>query len=702
MLVALAACEGPAGPPGAPGSGEDVLDAAVPGQSPWLTQPGVDLAITALTFEGGVASVELTLTDGHGVGVDPNGLLTMDTVELGVVLARLATNPDGSAGPYTAYTTLVQTSPITGASATQAATEAGGALHVLDARRGSYRYDLAAPVAALDPAQTHTVGVFAVRGAAIARQTFSARPDHAAVAGREIVTGESCESCHQALDAHGGRWTQPAQCILCHQPQSSDPDTGNTLDFPVMIHKIHRGAGLPSVAAGTPYQIIGYAQRSHDFSTVEFPQNIARCAVCHTGADGDRWKTAPTKATCTSCHDTTSFTTPVAAGLVLHRGGTQPDNAMCAVCHPATGSLAGIADTHLVGLLAPDAPVVSLVITSITNTGPGQTPAMIFQAQVGGVPRDLIAQPLTSLTATVAGPTTDYAHEWQARLQGNGAVGTLSVVDEAARTYRYVFPATAALPATATGSYAVGLEGYLQPVPGGPRYAAVNPVLTFAVTDPAPIARRSIVARNKCDQCHGDLAAHGGARKAIEYCVLCHNPASYDSVGAPRFEGAGEPPADTIDFRHMIHKIHAGDQLSRPYVLGGFPLPTAANPGGTQHDFGATRYPAPLADCEACHAGETWTLPLAASPAYLPSTSAVMTCSEPAGTDLNLFCDAPFWAVSRTLVMGPEASVCTSCHDAPAVAAHARTNTTVDGIEACATCHGPGAIADVGVLHGRP
>jgi OmcA/MtrC family decaheme c-type cytochrome len=708
LLVSLAACEGPPGPAGPAGATDDAgvvdgaVDSAVQGPAPWLTQPGVDLVITALTFDGAAASVDFTLSDGHGVAVDPSGRLTTGAVELGFVLAQLATDGDGAPAQYTAYTTLVQTSPITGAAATQATTEAGGTLHVVDAVHGSYRYDVAAPLTGLDPAATQTVGVLAVRGAAIARQTFSARPDGAAVATREIVTGAACASCHQALAAHGGRWTQPAQCILCHQPQSSDPDTGNTIDFPVLIHKLHRGAELPSVVAGTPYQIIGYAQARHDFSTVVFPQNIARCAACHTGAQGDRWKTAPAKAACTSCHDTTAFALPVAAGTVLHGGGPQPDNAMCAVCHPATGGLAGIADKHLVGLLAPDAPVVSLSIQSITSTGPGQTPTMIFQAMVNGTPRDLIAQPLTSMTATVAGPTTDYAHQWQARMQGSGAVGTLSVADPVALTYRYVFPAAAALPPTAGGSYSVGLEGYLQPVPGGPRFAAVNPVLTFAVTDATPVARRSIVARANCNGCHDDLAAHGGARKAVEYCVLCHNPASFDDAGAPRFEGTAEVLADTIDFRHLIHKVHAGDQLSQPYVIGGFPLPTAANPGGTPNNFGATRYPAPLTDCEACHAGKTWLLPLAASAAYLPSTSAFLTCSEPVGADANAFCDAPFSSVARTFATSPQASVCTSCHDSPDVAAHAETNTTASGAEACATCHGPGGIEDVAAHHGLP
>ena len=705
LVLLLAACEGPAGPAGPPGA------AAVDGATgdagsgsgivaPWLTQPGVALTLTELAFAGSAASVGFTLTDGSGAGVDPRGLLTAGEVELGFVMAQLAANADGSPGQYTAYTTVQVTSPITGATATQGATESTGTLHVVDARLGTYRYDLTAPLAGLVPSATQTVAAFAVRGAVIARDQISARPDAGAVATREVVTSGACESCHQALDGHGGRWTKTTQCVLCHQPQASDPDTGNTIDFKVMIHKLHRGASLPSVVAGTPYQIIGYQQRTHDFSTVVFPQNIARCTTCHVGAEADRWTTAPAKDTCTSCHDTTSFTLPVPAGMVAHGGGSQPDNAMCAVCHPATGSLAGIRDKHLVGLLAPDAPQLSFAITAMTNTAPGQTPTLTFQVLVNGLPRDLVAQPLTSLTATIAGPTTDYAGYWQAKISGTGAVGTLAVVDASTGTYRYAFPPTAAIPVAATGSYAVGLEGYVQPTPADPRFAAVNPVFTFAVTDPTPVPRRAIVARASCNGCHADLAAHGGSRKTPEYCVLCHNPNLYDQAGAPRLEGTTNVLADTLDFRHLIHKVHAGTQLDQPYVIGGFPLPTVTNPGGTPNDFGATRYPAPLTACSMCHTSQNWTLPLVASTAYLPSTAGRMSCAEPLAADANGFCDAPFWTVTATTAVGPEASACTSCHDSPAAAAHAQTNTTLAGAEACATCHGPGAIEDAAVKHG--
>ena len=100
---------------------------------------------------------------------------------------------------------------------------------------------------------------------------------------------------------------------LCHTPQTIDPDTGNTVDLKVMIHKIHMGSQLPSVQAGKPYQIIGNQGSVNDWSTVVYPSDPRRCEACHEQESGATqatgYLTAPTRASCGSCHDDVNFAT---------------------------------------------------------------------------------------------------------------------------------------------------------------------------------------------------------------------------------------------------------------------------------------------------------------------------------------------------------------------------------------------------------
>jgi OmcA/MtrC family decaheme c-type cytochrome len=73
--------------------------------------------------------------------------------------------------------------------------------------------------------------------------------------------------------------------VLCHTPQTIDPDTGQTQDMPVLVHKIHRGEDLPSVQ-NDPYIIIGNRQSVHDYSEVVYPQDIRNCEAAMTPTTG--------------------------------------------------------------------------------------------------------------------------------------------------------------------------------------------------------------------------------------------------------------------------------------------------------------------------------------------------------------------------------------------------------------------------------
>lgn len=698
-----AGAAGADGTPGTPGQlGTDGTD----GRSAYFTGPGVNLEIVSASIAtDGTTTATFKITDDDGLPLDRDGLFTEGSVSVSFILAYLGEKEAGDPLTYVAYTVRDATNASTNVTVTQAATDSGGSFELLDPSMGLYSYTFGTMATDFDGTLTHTIAAYATRTfdgvRYVSNATYNFRPDgEDVVTTREIVTNDACNTCHGDISAHGGSRKAIGVCITCHSPQTSDPDTGNTVAMATMIHKIHMGASLPSVVGGTPYQIIGFRNSVHDYSEVHFPQENARCETCHQGAQGDVWMSRASIENCSGCHDRTSFESTVPAGFTLHSGGAQPATADCTTCHPATGGLAPVDKAHLTALRDP-AKKVEIEILSVANTHPGQTPVIRFQVMVGGAARNILTDPMTTLRATLAGDASgDYSTYFGATVQGNGASGTLTAVtDGGDGIFEYSTPVFAA-PADRTGSWTVALDGYVQPT-GEARVAAFTPVMTFAVTGTVA-DRREVVSNDKCNGCHYDLGAHGGGRKNVKFCVMCHNPDNPGDERAPRVEGASVY-VQSVDFRRMIHKIHAGAVLSEPYILGGFPAASTSNPQGTPVNFTEeVHYPRAANDCLACHIDGTQELPLANAMHLRPTIEEERTCDEPLADDADSYCGNGFFNVTSTVEIQPVTSACTSCHDTADAMAHAMgavTVTPMGVVETCAVCHGPGREFDAAKFH---
>jgi OmcA/MtrC family decaheme c-type cytochrome len=466
-------------------------------------------------------------------------------------------------------------------------------------------------------------------------------------------------------------------CVLCHTPQTVDPDTGNSVDMPVMIHKIHMGAELPSVVKGGKYQIIGFGQGVNDYSHIEIPTDKRNCTVCHeqnTGAaQAQNYLTRPTQAGCGSCHDNVNF-----RNGDDHAGLAQTNDSQCSLCHKA-----GIGEefditvpgAHVIPYKSKALGGINWAIVKVDDGAAGKKPTVTFTLKdAGGNP--LAPSDFARLFAVLAGPATDYTTKFAGQATNGYVSEDLSRATGSGGTYSYTF--TNAIPEKATGTFSISLEGRrLQNIYEGLKkqqsvqYGAKNPVFYFSV-DNSPVApRRTVVTIEKCLACHVSLRLHGENRvDSIEHCVVCHNPVETDVARRP----AADAPSQSVDFRQMIHNIHGGEEIktffgTEDYVIYGF--------GGSKNSFSEVKYPGRLASCDACHVNNSQMLPLSGSHAPVVN---------------------PRGYFSPT---GPETAACLSCHQSKAAASHALANTSSLG-ESCAACHGGSADFSVGKVHAAP
>jgi OmcA/MtrC family decaheme c-type cytochrome len=708
-------------------------------------------------------------------------------------IARLSPGNNGTSSTWQSYINRIE-QPGSGAwwgttPTRQATTESGAASggSFKDNGDGTYSYklskDLSAytpadaqgPAVAFDASLTHRVGL-ELRGTGANgtnngtnNPVFSWLPATGATTNlltRDIVSDKECDACHAKLALHGGPRTDVQYCVLCHNPGTTDSQSGNTLDFKVMIHKIHSGAKLPSVVAdpskgavpapGVGFVIWGFGGSLNNFNGVVFPQDTRNCTTCHNtadpnAADAANYQSVPNSAACGGCHDTINFITG------LNHGPTnQPvTDADCVTCHgPAATVNQGawqVQAAHVVpervagtkfkyNILsitdpsgAPPADGGQLKITySVTDPTSSDAPynlatATPFSGSDGG---GLVCRGGGSarLALDVAWSNGDYtnfgsgalpAQPWSfnplAVVAGcpGDAAATISGPD-ASGVYTLVTKKNGGLPA-GIGSLTVVFEGHpavdtqnagTAAGTGWQRIAVTTPVRYAAVNDAAPVARRKVVDIARCDRCHSQLTLHGNNRTDNpQACVACHNPGATDGGFRKNIKDAsgtitGFDPVDgryeqPIDFKFMIHAIHAAQlrasQGAAPFIVYGF--------GNSKNDFSEVGFPGQLNDCEACHAPGTY---------YPVDDGAVQATTTSNGATVNPHNPNPAAATT------PNMSLCSGCHVAASAITHMKQNggsTTIQkdaygrtisgaGQETCTICHGPGATADVKVVHG--
>jgi OmcA/MtrC family decaheme c-type cytochrome len=682
-----------------------------------FVRPGLTITIvSASVAQDGTISVDYKVTDPKGVALDPAGITTPGPVSLSFLCSYI---PKGQTQFY-AYTTRIQTSPITNQSAVQASTDSGGTTKQVAAGEFVYTFKTKAAGqngAAFDPTVTHRMGVYGSRnltefdlGTNYASATFDFVPNGSKVTvTRDVIRTASCNQCHDNLAFHGGSRQGLDLCIMCHQPQTIDPDTGNTVDMKVMAHKIHMGSQLPSVQAGKPYQIIGFQQAVSDWSTVVLPSDPRRCAECHqdqkvTGAtQSNAWLTNPNRAACGACHDNVNFATGE-----NHVNLPQVSDDQCSTCHIPQGELefdASIIGAHTVPTESLTRPGLVFTLVKVDNGVAGKAPTVTFTSKDysgNPVPMSALTTSPSRIALVMAGPTSDYGYT-----SFGSDVTTPGYVSEnpaptakcdAGGTCTYTF--THSIPAKATGTYAIGIEGRrgITLLPGttqqrSSEYGAINKVTYFSVDGSPVTPRRQVVDINKCNACHNYLSLHGENRNQIEMCVLCHNASENDaSTRASATNPADKNlPPQSVYFALMIHKIHTGDtmrtEFNRNYVIVGF--------GGSHNDFGTAfasvpssipntgvRYPAmtptggvpDTAKCYMCHANSS-------------------EANLPIGKNAVLDTQGPVSPVAATT------AACTACHQNVSALAHALSQTDPKFGESCDVCHGSGAAFDVDQVH---
>lgn len=582
------------------------------------------------------------------------------------------------------------------AKAIQATTE-GGANGVLVALAtpGKYRYTFKADLAAVttplavsyEPSLTHRVG-FEIRMAndeeALApdNPVMDFVPDGSAGSGNKLVADTAnCADCHVRFDLHGGPRRTVEYCVMCHNPGTVDPDSGESVDMAYMAHSIHLGESRT-----TPYVVYGFGG-AVPFDEVTYPQSPLFCETCHTNSaaspDGDNWKTQAGSSQCAGCHTaglgkTYDYATGLYTNNYSHASfAFTANDGECLDCHTAAGVGGDTLANHDKGarLSKELGAQFKYTVVSVTNVGIGKTPVIKFRVDhADGTPYTIATDP--QFQGASASLNLYFAFGNGDITNADAATGKTPAGNRGTPYRMRIADLKANAVLGGDGVYTTDLK------PGSvPVVLTVDPSTAMAMVDGHPVVggvqarpgmavgyygtpRERLVTQAKCEKCHEQLSLHGGNRSGDpQGCVVCHNSGAGWSDDADI--------AGPIAMGAFIHNVHLGKV-----------------PG-----VGAITYPQSLGNCESCHIAGT----------YNAARSGAVAISTGPGADQTIYTDDTWDSASG--------GTCGTCHDSANAKAHMTQNGGSFGVlggktlaasttqESCSVCHGAGRIADTVAAH---
>lgn len=540
-----------------------------------------------------------------------------------------------------------------------------------------------------EAAGTYTVGVYAVRGDDLVQQVmkFADTQIGTPTIEKPVFTDASCAVCHKGT-ANGkmymhhvdvgrspvGSWSldyaPEKSCKACHNNDGyaafadASASGGRRPDHIVIrAHGVHMGEDLKSA-----FNTNSATGNFRNYLGVVFPSGAKNCVACH---GDDRWKTAPSRLACGSCHDNVWFGNDLdmPQGMVAHEGGAQSKDTTCAFCHKpdgATGVGKSVAAAHLIAppafknrveltISAPangsfyaagDKPVVTVKVIDLA-TGAAVDPATLKEPQIS-----TNVQPAEWRTADlyVYGPRADAvpvlttSSADPAKSRANNDLRVLKdpakmdkAVTRTADTIQYQLGDVAGL---AAGTYTAYAE--FRPGTGLGGTGSLN----FQVG--RTNVESQITPASACLSCHGDSRIHSTSRVLTmtpELCKACHDY-SHQMTGKTNWTnsqwGYGVSP-----LVRRVHGAHFGKYLHKGNENGG---------GGLSEII----FPQDVRNCTKCH-------------------------SDPANTTWNT---------------KPSRLACFACHDSTDATTHGALMTldptpadpwNGDEVETCSICHGAGS-----------